>query len=327
MQSVGIYRDFFVSQNAEAWVTLIKSYAEVMKSRAHTPSQVPSDHQGTAVVTGATSGIGRAYAERLAADGFDLVITGRRRELLNSFAAELKSRYGVQVRTVIAELSDANDLKGLMKLLAKKDDIFFLVNNAGFGSGEAFCQCTMEEHMKMLNVHVVAALKLIYSVLPQMIRHKKGTVINVSSMGAFTPAPGSTMYASTKLFLKSFTESLHMEVKRHGIKVQCICPGFTRTEFHSRRKAGKINGGKSVIKYMEAGDVVKKSMKALETGKVVFVPGNLNRAVIGLVQFLPKRLYYFLMGRAASKEDHGQAYHKNLRHAIHSSVSFPGNIY
>jgi short-subunit dehydrogenase len=302
MQGVGIYRDFFVSQNAEAWVTLIKSYSNAMKSRAHTPSQVPSNHKGTAVVTGATSGIGKAYAERLAADGFDLVITGRRRELLNDFAAILRSRYGVQVLTVIAELSDENDLNGLIKLLAKKDDIFFLVNNAGFGSGEAFCQCTMEEHMKMLNVHVVAALKLIYTVLPQMIRHKEGAIINVSSMGAFTPAPGSTMYASTKLFLKSFTESLHMEVKRHGIKVQCICPGFTRTEFHSRRKAGKINGGRSVIKYMEAGDVVKKSMKALERDKVMVVPGFMNRLLVSLVQVLPKRFYYFMMEKASAKE-------------------------
>lgn len=304
MQTTCIQRDFFVSKNAEAWVTLFKSYDETMKSRAHTPFQAPACIRGTAVVTGATSGIGKAYAERLAADGFDLVITGRRREMLTELATGLRSRYGIKVQVVIAELSDESDLKGLMRLLAKKDDIFFLVNNAGFGSGETFCRCSMEEHMKMLNVHVVASLKLIYTVLPQMIRHQRGAIINVSSMGAFTPAPGSTMYASTKMFLKSFTESLHMEVKQHGIQVQCICPGFTRTEFHSRRKAGKINGGTSILKYMEAEDVVRKSMKSIGKGKVMVVPGLMNRLIVSLVQIFPRRFYFSLMEKATAREKH-----------------------
>ena len=253
--------------------------------------------RGTALVTGASSGIGKAYATWIASKGYDLVITGRREDLLEKVADDLKDRYHVSVKTIIAELSDDKDLKALLKTAAGMKDIVFLVNNAGYSSGEEFWKSQLDQHLKMLNVHVVATLKLTYAVLPQMISNRRGTIINVSSLGAFTPAPGNTIYSGTKLFLNTFTESLYMEVKKYGIKLQCICPGYTYTDFHHRQHMSDNPGTKKILKWMEPETVVEKSMKALDRNLIIYIPGWMNHVLIDISRVIPRKVYYKIMER------------------------------
>lgn len=247
------------------------------------------------MITGASSGIGRIFARRFAQSGYDLIITGRRKDKLIQVADQLKEQYGISVKTIIAELSEEKDLRKLLKVIATTNDIHVLINNAGFGSGKGFSKCDISCHMQMLQVHVVAALKLVHAVLPQMISRREGTIINVSSLGAFMPAPGSSIYSATKLFLKSFTESLYMEVSCYGIKLQCLCPGFTNTDFHERRARGDMPKHNSIIRWMEADEVVEKCLKSLEKGKVVYVPGFMNRMLVKIVSLIPDFIYYRIM--------------------------------
>ena len=248
----------------------------------------------TAMVTGASSGIGKAYAEHYAKEGYDLIITGRRMDKLVSVAEELEVKNGISVQIIQAELSDESDMKHVLEVVRKNPDIHVLVNNAGFGAGVEFGKNNFEEHMRMLQVHVVTSLKLIYAILPQMITRKAGTIINVSSLAAYMPAPGSTMYSATKLFLKSFTESLYMEVHKYGIKIQCLCPGFTHSDFHARRSAGHLLNSHNPM-WMDADKVVEKSMKALRMNRVICLPGIINKMLVSISSLVPRKVYYFLM--------------------------------
>jgi uncharacterized protein len=273
-----------------------------------------------ALITGATSGIGRAYASCFAKAGNDLIITGRRMEKLNSFAFEMRKSYGVCVHIVKAELSSDKDVRKLIRIIEKHDNITVLVNNAGFGSGIEFCKNNLEDHMHMLKVHVIVSVKLVYAVLPQMIKRKGGTIINVSSLGAFMPAPGSSMYSATKLFLASFSESLYMEVHQQGIKVQCICPGFTHTDFHERRHNGKIletNG----LMWMEPETVVEKSIKSLRKRNIVLVPGIINKLLIRITALIPRSIYYNIMERSV-KVKPGPGFINHIQQFVKKSVPF-----
>jgi uncharacterized protein len=255
----------------------------------------------TALITGASSGLGNVFAQRFAQSGYDLIITGRRQDKLNQIAEELIRKYDISVQVVLAELSAEEDIEKLVEMIESQDHIHVLVNNAGYGSGMEFCKCDLTSHLQMLQVHVVATLRLVYAIMPQMITRREGTIINVSSLGAFMPAPGSTMYSATKLFLKSFTESLHMEVSRYGIKLHCLCPGFTHTDFHSRRATGNLHKNSGMIPWMEAETVVDDCLQAVQDGKVVYVPGVINRLLIRIVSMMPGSLYYKFMMKIALK--------------------------
>jgi short-subunit dehydrogenase len=257
----------------------------------------------TALITGASSGIGRAFAQRFAKEGYDLIITGRRKDKLDQVAHELKEKFGIDVVIIIAEFSEEKDVNALIKVIESHDNIYVLVNNAGYGSGMEFYKCDLKCHMQMLQVHVITMLKLVHAVLPQMISQKYGTIINVSSLGAFMPAPGSSIYSATKIFLKSFTESLHMEVSQYGIRVQCLCPGYTKhTDFLERRANGLVPKNDGMVQWMEADAVVDKCLKSLEKGKIIYIPGFMNRLLVKIVPLIPMRLYYSLMMKLSKRQ-------------------------
>jgi short-subunit dehydrogenase len=252
-----------------------------------------------ALITGATSGIGKSFAEKLAAQGHDLVITGRRKLIIDQFAGELRSRHGVEVRVVIADFTDAKDLDGLIALVKALPRLDILINNAGFGHKNVFVEESLENISNMIQVHAMATVQLTHAALPKMIAAKKGAIIIVSSMAAFLPLPGSEIYSATKSFLNGFSKSLSLSVRRHGIKVQALCPGFTRTDFHS-----KLDWDPSLLKntgpvrWMSSNDVVKESLKALKNcNRVVVVPGFLNRVVQGIVYVMPWRVYRWVITR------------------------------
>ncbi len=243
------------------------------------------------LITGATSGIGLAFAERLASEGFDLIMTGRRRELIESSARNLTERYGIATDVVLAELSEEAGVTKVLEAIATAGGLKGLINNAGFGLDGMFAERDMKEHLAMIRVHVEASLRFIHAALPGMIERRNGFIINVSSLGAYVPAPVNGIYGGTKAFLNLFTESLHMETRQYGLRVQALCPGFTLTDFHGRMgmETGKIS---SPFRWMKTERVVDISLKNLRKGKVLCIPGLSNRLLYGLVRCIPRRLYY-----------------------------------
>ena len=245
-----------------------------------------------AIITGATSGIGKAFACHFARQGYDLLITGRRKEIIYGVAEEIKEKYAVNVKILIADLSANEDLSLLLHIIGMQNNIAVLVNNAGYGRNMNFGQDEIDHQLAMMKVHVNAPIMLIHKVLPQMIDNKEGIIINVSSLAAYFPTPGSAMYSSTKSFLKSFTESLYMEVRQYGIRVQCLCPGFTYSDFHCNMDISGNGLKQGLVRWMKPTAVVEHSVSCLNKGKAVSIPGVFNRMLILLITIFPRKLYY-----------------------------------
>jgi len=246
----------------------------------------------TALITGATSGIGRAFAERFAAMGYDLIVTGRRKSVIDAVSDEIRSRNGVTVKVIIAELSNEHGVRKVIAAMKGAKRLSALVNNAGYGIDGNFVEREIDDHLAMVRVHVDAPLALIHAALPGMITAKDGIIINVSSLGAWFPAPINGIYGGTKSFLNVFTESLHMEVRHHGIKVQALCPGFTTTDFHKQMGVEEEIKKQRLFHWMKPDDVVAVSMKYLGKGRVICIPGMPNKLIRVLTAFIPRRVYY-----------------------------------
>ena len=259
----------------------------------------------TALITGATSGIGRAFAERLARDGHDLIITGRRRVELQALATGLAKRAGVSVTPLIVELSREKDVASLVHRIEGLEGLDALVSNAGYGIGLPFGQVPIEEQLRMVAVHVNAALRLVHAALPAMVRRKSGSIVIVASLAAFLPLPRSAVYCGTKAFLNSFTQSLALEVRGLGIRVQSLCPGLVDTDFHPalpahflRRNVRRTEASnRGIIRWATAEQVVERSFMDLARGRVLCIPGFWNRVGVRLVQLTPRRLYAAAVGR------------------------------
>ncbi|MBD3321234.1 MAG: SDR family NAD(P)-dependent oxidoreductase [Chitinivibrionales bacterium] len=259
---------------------------------------IPSRLNPIAVVTGASSGIGKAFAEKFARNGYDLLITGRRKKRLESLAEELTVKHAASVELLLAEFSSPDDLAALEKRITELDRLHTLVNNAGFGVTGNFADVPAETHEKMTYVHTVAPARLTHAALPGMIKQKKGAIINVSSVAAFTPSSSCATYNATKAFLNSFTEGLYLEVKNRGIKVQALCPGWTKTEFHTRRGIPLTSLPARLL--MTPEEVVEKSLRALENGKVIYVPGLRYKAMAALSKYMPRWMYYSVMPKLSA---------------------------
>ena len=255
----------------------------------------------TALITGATSGVGAAFAKRLAHDGYDLIVTGRRKEKINALANELSAAYHVNVEVIIVELSDNIELEAFVERINNLH-IDILINNAGFGINRYFCEEDPRIQEEMVQVHIICPMRLIYAVLPNMISRGNGVIINVSSVGAFLSTPKNTIYSGTKAFLRAFTESLHLELMGTGVKVQVLCPGLVRTDFHEKigiEKAEQENKG--LVRWKSPEEIVDISIKGLEKNEVVCIPGWPTRIRIFLMSILPRRFYYGLIRNLFSK--------------------------
>jgi len=257
-------------------------------------TQERSENRKLAIITGATSGIGAAFARYFARQGYDLLITGRRKDVIARVADEIRTAYGVKVNVVIADLSVKKDVNELLQIVVRQHNIEVLVNNAGYGMNLSFSEDEIDQQLSMMNVHVNVPLMLIHKVVPQMIERRSGIILNVSSMAAWFPASRSTMYVSTKSFLKSFSESLFLDVGRYGIRVQCLCPGFTTSDFHRDLNMLTDRIKLRMLPWMEPSAVVEYSMHCLEKGKIVCIPGVWNRLLTLLVSVMPRNLYYHL---------------------------------
>jgi short-subunit dehydrogenase len=225
------------------------------------------------VVTGALSGIGEAYAERLAADRWDLVVVARTGERLSELAARLTQAHAVTVRAVQADLSRPAEVDRVGgEIAAMPADV--LVNNAGLAHYMPFADLAAAQAAELVDLNVLAPVLLTQAVLPGMLARSRGTIINIASLLAFSGAarapflPKRAVYAATKSFLVTFSQALAAEVADRGIQVQVVCPGVVRSEFHSRQGMDM-----SAVPRMEPGQVVEASLADLADGVLVSVPG------------------------------------------------------
>jgi len=250
------------------------------------------NNKRTALITGATSGIGAEYARRLAADGYNLIITGRREGKIKALADELFQTYESNVEVILVELSNSVQIDEFIKSI-KDREIDLLINNAGFGTVKFFHQEPFENQEKMIMTHIVAHTKIIYALLPKMINKRAGIIINVSSSGAFLPSPKTVTYSGTKAFLVAFTESLHLELEGTGVQVQVVCPGLTRTDMHVRLGIPEEATAEwGPFKWISPQEVVECSLRCLKKKKVLCLPGRMNRIQIFMRRLIPESLYY-----------------------------------
>jgi len=238
-----------------------------------------------AAVTGASAGIGQAFAERLARDGWDLRIVARSAGRLQALAKRLRREHGIQVQVLPADLTDPVALRALERRLARDAHLELLVNDAGMGDFGAFADRNREVEDAGIRLNVLAVVRLTHAALRGMLRRGRGGVINVSSTAAFQPLPYVAIYGATKAFLNSFTEALHEELRGSGVRVQALCPGLTHTEIFAR--AGADVSDLPSFLWMEPEAVVAESLSALERGTVVCVPGFGNRALTSLSRLVP----------------------------------------
>ena len=245
-----------------------------------------------ALVTGATSGIGAAFASRLAQKGFDLILHGRRQKELMDRAKNLERIYSTSVEIIIAELSRPDEIRKVEERINSLDRLDMLVNNAGYWEPGVFWEHSPDSLEAMIMVHNVAPVRFIRAALPRMLERDKGDIINVSSLGAYLNMVTLENYGATKAYLISFTESLHVALMGTGIRVQALTPGFTVTEFHSRLGADFTKEQRT---WMQPEEVVAGSLRALGKGLVVCIPGFKRRFIVKLARMLPRPIYYIIM--------------------------------
>ena len=234
-----------------------------------------------ALITGASSGIGEAFARQLAGRGYDVCVTARRAENLEALANDLCGKHKVNATIIVADLAAEEGIAGVADWI-KTNPVSALINNAGFGARGLFVNKPADKYAEMIRVHALATMKLTSAALPAMVKAKQGAVVNVSSVTAYMPLAGNAVYSGTKSFLVSFTEALAFELKNTGVKAQVLVPGYTYSDFHKRPDYAKLDTYHSVPKFMwmTSDDVARISLRALDKGRVHCVPGLVNKLIV-----------------------------------------------
>lgn len=253
-----------------------------------------------ALITGASAGIGAAFARRLASRGYDLALTARRTLRLDALAAELKAAHGIDVITIAADLADPEAPKALLDAIAAQGrHVDVLINNAGYGLPGAYADTSWADHAAFVQVMVTAPSALAHGVLDGMRARRFGRIVNVASVaGLVPPSAGHTLYGASKAFLVRFSQSLHLEVAPDGVHVSALCPGFTYTEFHDANGTRERAAG-STPKWiwMSAEDVVEAGWRAVEANRPVCVPGTAYKILTSVARLVPETLTLRLMAR------------------------------
>jgi short-subunit dehydrogenase len=241
----------------------------------------------TAMVTGASSGIGRAVAVRLAAEGSNLVVVARRRDRLDELAAELSGAHGVDVAVLVADATVPEQLAAVEDRLRAPGapPVDLLVNNAGVGAHGAFADIPLAWQDELIRLNVLAPVRLTHAALAGMIERGRGGILNVSSIAGRQPLPHVATYAATKAYLSSFSHALHEEVRHQGVTVTALLPGFTRTEFHDA--AGMSRSGIPGPAWMSAEVVARAGLRAVARGRAQCVPGLGYRVANGISAVTP----------------------------------------
>ncbi|HEU4423251.1 MAG TPA: SDR family oxidoreductase [Pilimelia sp.] len=243
----------------------------------------------TAVVTGATSGIGAAFARRLAADGYDLVLVARDAQRLADIAADLATKHGVSTETLPADLSTDKGCAAVEDRLRDAErPVHLLINNAGTSLNTPFVRSSPEDEERLLRLNVHSVMRLTRAALPGMVERRHGGVVNVSSVAGFGAVmPGST-YAASKAWVTNFTESVALSVRPYGVRVMALCPGYTRTEFHQRIGIDMTKTPQWL--WLDADDVVNDALRDLDRARVVSVPDWKYKLAVFALRHAPRRL-------------------------------------
>lgn len=258
-----------------------------------------------ALITGASSGLGAEFARQLAARKHDLVLVARREEQLKTLAQQLIQKYGIEADVLVADLADDRDVETVAQRISADVRLELLVNSAGFGALGNFFRAELDPQVRMHRVHVLATVRLTHAALTAMVPRKHGGVINVSSVAGFSRMPGHTSYAATKAWMTAFTECLYLELNSIGspVRIQALCPGFTYTEFHD---VLGINRDKLMANrkwWMTSDFVVSESLKGLDNGDWLVVPGWRYRMLVRLLKVIPRPVMHPIVTRVARQRE------------------------
>jgi uncharacterized protein len=256
----------------------------------------------TALITGASSGIGAAFAEALAAEGSDLILVARSKDKLETLAERLKKQHGRRVEVIAADLAEPSPGARIAAAVAKLGmNVDLLLNNAGFGTAGAFHRSEPQRNSQMVALNVAAVVDLTHAFLPAMLERGSGAIVNVASVAAFQPTPTMSVYGATKAFVLSFSEGLWAEYRRKGLKVLAVCPGPTDTPFFEASGTPNLRKTVPPAMMMRVEDVVQDALRALKAGRTVAVPGLLNKALTSAPRLMPRRLMAVLSGKAMGR--------------------------
>lgn len=247
-----------------------------------TPGERP-----VALVTGASAGLGEAFARQLAAGGRDLVVVARGRGRLERLALELEQAHGTRTEVVVADLEDPAGVTAVADRIRRGDPVETVVNNAGYGTYGPLWAADVDGELGQVRLNVAAVVALSHAALSVMVPRGSGRLLNVSSTAGFSPGPGSATYAATKAFVTSFTEALHREVAGTGVHVTALCPGFTHTDFQARARVD--TGRLPRFVWAEAGPVVAAGLAALDANRALCVPGWVNKVAAFAPRLAPRR--------------------------------------
>lgn len=239
------------------------------------------------VITGASAGLGAVFAEKLAARGDNLLLVARRADRLAELKADLEAKHGISAEAMPVDLADPEACEELARTLSAEPRVDLLVNNAGFGTLGVFWETDYARQEAMHRLHIGATMRLTRAILPAMVAHGSGAIINVASVAGFFRSAGNVSYCATKGWMCDFTEALRLELDDAGssVVVQALCPGFTYTEFHDVMGVSREALGKEW--WMPADFVVGESLRALESGKLFVIPGWRYKLLVALGSRLP----------------------------------------
>ncbi len=254
----------------------------------------------TALVTGATLGIGAAFARRLAVEFHNLVLVARDPDRLDAFAAELREEHGVEVEVIPADLATEAGCAAVEARLTDADrPVDLLVNNAGIGLSTSFLRNDVAEEDRMIRLNVLAVMRLTHAVVPGMIARGRGDILNVSSVAGFGPiSPGAT-YSASKAWVTNFSESLHLALRPKGVRVTALCPGFVDTGFHGR--AGIPTDSISDRMWLDVDAVVRTGLADLRRRRPVSVPGAQYKLITGVLRHTPRPVFHRFIGAATRR--------------------------
>jgi uncharacterized protein len=254
--------------------------------------QTPAvNNRKTALITGASAGIGRAFAEELARNGYDLVLVARRRERLEQIGAGLRAAYGITATVIAADLSDPHAPEAIHEQLQQAHiPVDMLVNNAGYALSSNFSEESWNTHDMFLNVMVTSVVRLCHLFIPGMKARGGGQIINIASFVAYMAGTAGDLYVGAKSFMVKFSHALYLELAGSGIQVTAVCPGFTRSEFHDvmgvREDINKLPG----IFWMDAAAVARLGCAAAMKGRPVCIPGLVNKVLALFMRVTPEAI-------------------------------------
>lgn len=255
------------------------------------------------LVTGASAGIGEAFARLYARHGHDLVLTARRAERLERLAWELRELHDVDVQIVPADLAEPGAVDRIIAAIeARGRDVDVLINNAGYGLPGAYAATTWSDQQAFLQVLLTAVCEMTHKLLPGMLSRSYGRVINVASLAGLIPGmPGATLYGATKAFLVRFSQALHMETLESGVHVTALCPGFTRSEFHDANNTREMAEQIPSWMWLDADTVAELGYRAVEAGQAVRVTGVPNQLIAAICKIVPDDWVLGFVGRKAKR--------------------------